>query len=87
MARSGCQWSKKRSTKRGVSRITNWWMAPLGKRCSARLAEVTVPDVHSTAKSFSQIRSMSGITASSSPTLAPWTHTSGPGGRATVLSP
>ena len=67
--------------------LTNWCIAPLGKRCSARLAEVTVPDVHNTAQSFSRIRSMSGITASSSPTLAPWTHTSGPDGRATVLSP
>jgi hypothetical protein len=77
----------KRLTKRGVSRITNWWITPLGKRCSARLAEVTVPDVHNTPNSLSLMRSISGMTESSSPTLAPWTHTSGPTGRATSLSP
>ena len=44
-ARSGCQWSRKRRTKRGASSGTNWWMTPGGSRCSASLAEVTVPDV------------------------------------------
>ena len=48
---------------------------------------VTVPEVHNTANPFSPMRSINGITESSSPTLAPCTHTSGPGGRARTLSP
>ena len=36
----------------GASSGTNWWTAPAGRRCSASAADVTVPDVMSTAKFF-----------------------------------
>ena len=60
---------------------------PGGKRCSASFAELTVPEVTSTLKPFAAMRSTRGLIAVSSPTLAPCTQTSGPGGRATLLSP
>ena len=59
----------------------NWCKAPSGSRCSASAADVTVPEVTSTAKSCARSRSISGTTASISPTLAPCTQISGPLGR------
>ena len=50
-ARSGRQWSRKRVTNCGASSGTNWCRTPAGRRCSASAAEVTVPEVTSTAKS------------------------------------
>ena len=80
-ARLGRQWSRKRPTNRGASSGMNWCTAPAGRRCSASAAEVTVPDVTSTAKSLARMRSMRGMTARISPTLAPCSQISGPGGR------
>ncbi len=59
----------------------NWCSAPEGSLCSASLADVTVPEVTSTAKLRARIRSMSGMTASNSPTLAVCSQMIGPGGR------
>jgi hypothetical protein len=65
----------------------NWWSAPFGSRFSARAAEVTVPVVASTQKPRPRMRSISGKTAMSSPTLAPWIQISGPDGRFAPGSP
>ena len=73
--------------KRGESSGTNWWMTLAGIRCSASWADPMVPDVTRTLKSFDTIRSISGMTAAISPTLAPCTQTSGPAGLATLVSP
>ena len=62
-------------------------MTPGGSHWPASLAEVTVPDVSRTLKSFATIRSISGTIAATSPTLAPWIQTSGPSGRGTRVSP
>ena len=48
----------------------NWCSTPGGKRCSASAADVTVPEVTRTAKFCARMRSISGTTASISPTLA-----------------
>ena len=50
-------------------------------------AEVTVPEVTSSVRPRSRIRSTRGTAAISSPTLAPCTHTRAPSGRGTALSP
>ena len=86
-ARSGCQWSRKRRTKRGTSSGTNWWMAPRGSRCSASPLDVTVPVVTSTPTPRARKRSISGSTLESSPTLAACSQTSGPCGRAMRAMP
>ena len=62
-------------------------MTPGASRRSASLAEVTVLEVISTAKPFARSRSTSGMSESISPTLAPCVQISGPGGRATAVSP
>ena len=65
----------------------NWCSAPGGSRFSASAAEVTVPVVASTQKPRARMRSINGMTAMSSPTLAPWIQISGPGGRCAPGSP
>ena len=62
-------------------------MTPRGMRCAATPLEVTVPVVTSTLRPRALRRSISGSTVINSPTLAPCSHTSGPAGRATAVSP
>jgi hypothetical protein len=52
-----------------------------------RPAEVTVPVVASTQKPRPRMHSISGKTAASSPTLAPWIQISGPADRGAPGSP
>ncbi len=83
-ARSGCQWSRKRRTARSRSSGTYWWKVARGNRSRTISAEVTVPVVMIERMPCSLMRSISGITAMDSPTLAAWNQTSGPAGRSAL---
>ena len=86
-ARSGRQWRGTARRTAPMSSGANWWMAPVGSRAAATSAEVTVTEVKTTEQPAAVSRSISGRTALVSPTLAAWTQTSRPGGRASVARP
>jgi len=56
-------------------------MMSAGKRFATIAADVTVPEVSRMRRLSARRRSISAAAASTSPTLAPWIHTSGPCGR------
>ena len=76
------------ATKRGdVDRRRIDGSTPRGRRCSARSPRRDRAGRHQHADAARAMRSISGSTLSSSPTLAPCSHISGPSGRAMRLSP
>ena len=73
--------------KRGTSSGRYWCVTPAGRRAASTWAELTVPVVTSTCRPRSTRASMSGSRATPSPTLAPWSQASGPGGRGRPACP
>ncbi len=73
--------------KAGTSSGTNWCNVPFDGRRTTSCAAVTVPEVSSIGKPSGRIRSTSGRSESTSPTLAPWAQMSGPAGRSSVAMP
>ncbi len=86
-ATSGRQCSKKRRMKRGASSGAYWCMPPGGRRWASRRADVTVPVVTKAKRPLRVRRSIRGSSDRASPTLAPCSQTTGPGGRARLATP
>ena len=86
-AESGRQWAKKRRMKQRRVERRELVHRAAGRRGASSRAEVTVPVVISASHPLWVSRSTSGNSDTASPTLAPCSQTSGPGGRGRPAAP